>query len=44
MASDPYLPDSVFAEHGVEREDGETLLRTADIISLHCPLAWCFFN
>jgi D-3-phosphoglycerate dehydrogenase len=38
MASDPYLADSVFAEYGVERVDGKTLLRAADIISLHCPL------
>jgi phosphoglycerate dehydrogenase-like enzyme len=38
IASDPYLPDSVFAEYGVERVDWETLLRSADIISLHCPL------
>src|SRR5208282_3590217 len=38
MASDPYLPDSAFAENGVERVDWETLLRSADVISLHCPL------
>jgi phosphoglycerate dehydrogenase-like enzyme len=28
----------VFAKHGVERVELDTLLRTADIISLHCPL------
>jgi D-3-phosphoglycerate dehydrogenase len=38
IASDPYLPDSAFADYGVERVDWETLLRSADIISLHCPL------
>jgi D-3-phosphoglycerate dehydrogenase len=38
IASDPYLPDSVFAENGVERVNWETLLCSADIISLHCPL------
>lgn len=39
IASDPYVADSVFAEYGVERVDWETLLHSADIISLHCPLA-----
>jgi D-3-phosphoglycerate dehydrogenase / 2-oxoglutarate reductase len=29
---------AVFAKCGVERIDWDTLLRTADIISLHCPL------
>jgi phosphoglycerate dehydrogenase-like enzyme len=38
IASDPYQPDSVFADYEVERVDWETLLRSADIISLHCPL------
>jgi D-3-phosphoglycerate dehydrogenase len=38
VASDPYLQDSVFSENGVERLDLEALLRSADIISLHCPL------
>jgi D-3-phosphoglycerate dehydrogenase / 2-oxoglutarate reductase len=38
VASDPYVQDSVFGENGVERLDLETLLRSADIISLHCPL------
>ena len=38
IAFDPGpLPD-VFATAGVERVDRNTLLRTADIISLHCPL------
>jgi D-3-phosphoglycerate dehydrogenase len=38
IAADPFLDDSVFAQEGVERVDMETLFRTADIISLHCPL------
>jgi D-3-phosphoglycerate dehydrogenase len=35
---DPLVPDSAFKEHGVERVDFDTLIRTAEIISLHCPL------
>jgi D-3-phosphoglycerate dehydrogenase / 2-oxoglutarate reductase len=38
VAADPFLDDSVFRQEGVERVDIETLFRTADIISLHCPL------
>ncbi len=38
VAADPFLDDSVFAQEGVERIDMEGLFRTADIISLHCPL------
>jgi D-3-phosphoglycerate dehydrogenase / 2-oxoglutarate reductase len=38
IASDPVVPPEVFAKHGVERVELDTLLRTADIISLHCPL------
>lgn len=38
MAQDPLQPDSVFEENGVERVDIDTLLKTADVISLHCPL------
>ena len=38
IASDPVVPADVFAKHGVERVDLDTLLQTADIISLHCPL------
>lgn len=38
IAFDPLAADAVFAELGVERIDCNTLLRTADIISLHCPL------
>lgn len=38
MASDPFQKDAVFHDNGVERSDFETLLRSADIISLHTPL------
>ena len=38
IASDPFQKESVFHEHGVERSDFETLLQSADIISLHTPL------
>ena len=38
VAADPFLDDSVFAQEGVERVDMETLFKSADIISLHCPL------
>ena len=38
VAADPFLDDSVFAQEGVERVDMERLFKTADIISLHCPL------
>jgi D-3-phosphoglycerate dehydrogenase len=38
IAFDPFAPADVFANCGVERVNRETLLRSADIISLHCPL------
>jgi len=38
IAFDPFAHDQVFFDHGVERVDQNTLLETADIISLHCPL------
>jgi D-3-phosphoglycerate dehydrogenase / 2-oxoglutarate reductase len=38
VAYDPYLNDSVFSDANVGRVDLDTLLRTADIISLHTPL------
>jgi len=38
IAFDPMAPDANFANLGVERVDRDTLLQTADIISLHCPL------
>jgi len=38
MAFDPYAPDSVFAEGEAVRVDWATLVKNADVISLHCPL------
>jgi D-3-phosphoglycerate dehydrogenase / 2-oxoglutarate reductase len=38
VSADPFLDDSVFAQEGVERVEMETLFKSADIISLHCPL------
>lgn len=38
IAFDPYVSTVTFEEQGVERVDRDTILRTADIVSLHCPL------
>lgn len=38
IAYDPYVPAELFAEHGVERVDFETLIREADIITVHTAL------
>lgn len=38
LAYDPYIPDSRFAEHGVEKCDLDRLLRESDIVSLHVVL------
>lgn len=38
IASDPFAPESAFRELGAERVELGTLLKTADIVSLHCPL------
>jgi D-3-phosphoglycerate dehydrogenase len=38
IASDPFVPESAFQENGVQRVDLDTLLKTADLITLHCPL------
>lgn len=38
IAYDPYVPEHVFAEHGVERVDWEGLLGQSDILSPHLPL------
>ncbi|MGH7830767.1 MAG: NAD(P)-dependent oxidoreductase [Candidatus Binatia bacterium] len=35
---DPYIPDSKFHEHGVEKVDWQTLLRESDVVSLHVVL------
>src|SRR6185295_7244933 len=38
LATDPYVPESTFAEHGVTRVDLSTLLRESDVVSLHVVL------
>jgi D-3-phosphoglycerate dehydrogenase / 2-oxoglutarate reductase len=38
VASDPFVPQSVFANAGVEQVSFEELVRISDYISLHCPL------
>lgn len=38
VACDPYLPDSRFAELGVQRLDLGELLQTSDVVTLHVPL------
>lgn len=38
IACDPYVPDSKFAELGVERVDLQTLLRASDVVTLHVVL------
>jgi D-3-phosphoglycerate dehydrogenase len=38
IAFDPVVRDGLFDHWGVGRVDRENLIRTADIISLHCPL------
>jgi D-3-phosphoglycerate dehydrogenase / 2-oxoglutarate reductase len=37
-ASDPLVPESVFAQHGVHKVDLDDLIRTSDMITLHLPL------
>jgi D-3-phosphoglycerate dehydrogenase / 2-oxoglutarate reductase len=38
LAYDPYVPDTKFVEHGVQRVDLDTLLRESDVVSLHVVL------
>jgi D-3-phosphoglycerate dehydrogenase len=38
LAADPYVEPAKFPRHGVERADLDTLLREADIVTLHCNL------
>ncbi|MBF0351365.1 MAG: phosphoglycerate dehydrogenase [SAR324 cluster bacterium] len=37
LAYDPYIADEVFERHHVQKTDWETLISTADIISVHTP-------
>jgi D-3-phosphoglycerate dehydrogenase / 2-oxoglutarate reductase len=38
IASDPFVPQKVFDTMGVEKVPVDELLKSADIVSLHCPL------
>ncbi len=38
IAADPYVESGKFARFGVERADLDTLLREADVVTLHCNL------
>src|SRR5919198_857827 len=38
LATDPYVPDTKFAQHGVTRVPLDTLLRESDVVSLHVVL------
>jgi len=38
LATDPYVPEEKFAEHGVTPVDLPTLLRESDVVSLHVVL------
>jgi len=38
LATDPYVPEARFTEHGVTRVDLDTLLAESDVVSLHVVL------
>jgi phosphoglycerate dehydrogenase-like enzyme len=38
LAADPYVDTDTFTRHGVERTDLDSLLREADVVTLHCNL------
>ena len=38
LACDPYVDDWKFIQHGVEQVDLETLLKTSDVVTIHCNL------
>jgi phosphoglycerate dehydrogenase-like enzyme len=38
IAHDPYVAESVFAHHNVKQVELDTLLREADVVTLHCNL------
>jgi D-3-phosphoglycerate dehydrogenase / 2-oxoglutarate reductase len=37
LAYDPYIADEVFERHGAEKTDLDTLIREADIVTVHTP-------
>jgi phosphoglycerate dehydrogenase-like enzyme len=39
LAYDPYVPESVFAEHGVERSSLDDVCSRSDVVSCHLPLS-----
>ena len=38
LATDPYIPDEKFKQHGTEKSSLENLLEKSHVISLHCNL------
>lgn len=38
IAYDPFVAPEIFAQHGAEMVDLETLVKQADYLTLHCPL------
>lgn len=38
IAFDPYAPEEAFGPHAVRVAELDALLKTADVVSLHCPL------
>ena len=38
LSYDPYVPEEIFREYGVEKVDFETLIKESDIITVHTPL------
>ena len=38
IACDPFVTDDIYGKAGVEPRDLDSLLREADIVSLHCPV------
>lgn len=38
IAYDPYVAESVYVHHNVKAVDMETLLRTSDVVTVHCNL------
>jgi D-3-phosphoglycerate dehydrogenase len=38
VSYDPYVPEEIFREYGVEKVDFKTLIKESDIITVHTPL------